>query len=105
MTPTPPARSHNVASRTNQYAVAKDYLIPPETSKIHPGNTNTITDAGATRFGSLPEPVLQMMAGGVAGCAVWVPPVYFLDVVKTRMQTAEPGVYRNSWDCFRQTVR
>lgn len=46
-----------------------------------------------------------MLAGGVAGCVHWLPPVYWLDVVKTRMQTAEPGVYHGVWDCYVKTVR
>lgn len=46
-----------------------------------------------------------MLAGGVAGCAIWLPPVYCLDVIKTRMQTAQDGVYRGVWDCLVKTVR
>lgn len=53
----------------------------------------------------LPEPMLQMLAGGVAGCATWLPPMYFVDVIKTRMQSAEAGVYHGAWDCFKKTVR
>ncbi|CAB1107524.1 unnamed protein product [Ectocarpus sp. CCAP 1310/34] len=34
---------------------------------------------------SVPEPALQMLAGGIAGCATWLPPVYCLDVIKTRI--------------------
>lgn len=63
-----------------------------------PGRTGTGTM-------NLPDPVLQMLAGGVAGCVHWLPPVYCLDVVKTRMQTAEPGVYHGMWDCYVKTVR
>ena len=40
-----------------------------------------------------------MLAGGLAGCVTWLPPVYSLDVVKTRVQTALPGTYRDPWDC------
>ncbi|CBJ29814.1 carnitine/acylcarnitine carrier protein [Ectocarpus siliculosus] len=54
---------------------------------------------------SVPEPALQMLAGGIAGCATWLPPVYCLDVIKTRLQSAEPGVYGGTWDCLRKTVR
>lgn len=79
---------------SHQYDVAKNYLIPPgrDTDK----NTNSLP---------VPEPLLQMLAGGIAGCASWLPPLYSVDVIKTRMQTAEPGVYKNGWDCFRQTLR
>eukprot|EP00752_Nemacystus_decipiens_P004844 g4408.t1 len=72
------------------YAVTKAYLIPP--------------DRGAADTG-LPEPLLQMLAGGVSGCAAWLPPLYCVDVIKTRMQSAEPGVYKGAWDCFKKTVR
>lgn len=48
---------------------------------------------------------MQVLAGGVAGCAMWLPPVYCLDVIKTRMQTARDGVYRGVWDCLVKTVR
>ncbi|CAM9458427.1 unnamed protein product, partial [Ectocarpus fasciculatus] len=54
---------------------------------------------------SLPEPAVQMLAGGIAGCATWLPPVYCLDVIKTRVQSAKPGMYRGSWDCLKKTVR
>ena len=53
----------------------------------------------------IPEPVQQMIAGGLAGCASWLPPVYCLDVVKTRIQTAEPGVYSSMGDCAAKTWR
>ncbi|CAM9460092.1 unnamed protein product [Pylaiella littoralis] len=72
------------------YEVAKGYLMPPNRARTS---------------SSLPDPVLQMLAGGVAGCVHWLPPVYWLDVVKTRMQTAEPGVYHGVWDCYVKTVR
>eukprot|EP00903_Cladosiphon_okamuranus_P012378 g11601.t1 len=70
------------------YEIAKVYLLPSD-------RTSTIA----------PEAVLQVLAGGVAGCAMWLPPVYCLDVIKTRMQTAQDGVYRGVWDCLVKTVR
>ncbi|CAM9876139.1 unnamed protein product [Scytosiphon promiscuus] len=70
------------------YAMAKDFLIPKDGPRMN-----------------IPEPMLQMVSGGVAGCATWVPPVYFFDVIKTRMQTAEPGVYNGVLDCLTKTVR
>lgn len=73
----------------SQYEVTKDLLIR----------------RSRTGKSSVPEPALQMLAGGIAGCATWLPPVYCLDVIKTRIQSAEPGVYRGSWDCLRKTVR
>lgn len=54
---------------------------------------------------AMPEPAQQMIAGGLAGCAIWLPPVYCLDVIKTRMQTAEPGVYSGVGDCAAKTWR
>ncbi|CAM9418940.1 unnamed protein product [Choristocarpus tenellus] len=59
-----------------------------------PGGGNTVL-----------SPFLLMAAGGIAGTAQWLPPVYFLDVIKTRMQTAEGGVYRGAWDCAVKTFR
>ncbi|CAM9462708.1 unnamed protein product [Scytosiphon promiscuus] len=81
------------------YELAKDWLLPPteRDSSIRPSST--------TAKRALPEPMLQMLAGGLAGCAIWLPPVYSLDVVKTRMQTAVPGLYRGVLDCFLKTVR
>eukprot|EP00752_Nemacystus_decipiens_P002013 g1933.t1 len=70
------------------YEIVKDWLMLP-------GRVST----------GVPEAVLQVLAGGVAGCAMWLPPVYCLDVVKTRMQTAQDGVYRGMWDCLVKTVR
>ena len=49
--------------------------------------------------GKVPDAVIHMLAGGLAGCVTWLPPVYSLDVVKTRVQTALPGTYRGPWDC------
>lgn len=80
-----------------QYEVAKDYLLPPTER-----NSSRSRSAGTA---VVPEPVLQMLAGGLAGCAIWLPPVYCLDVIKTRMQTAVPGVYGGVVDCLAKTVR
>ena len=30
----------------------------------------------------------------------WLPPLYCVDVMKSRMQSAEPGVYKNLLDCM-----
>lgn len=54
---------------------------------------------------SVPEPILQMLSGGLAGCMIWLPPVYSLDVIKTRMQTAKPGKYSGVVDCAVKTWR
>ncbi|CAN0399550.1 unnamed protein product [Ectocarpus sp. 12 AP-2014] len=70
------------------YEIAKDYFLPPD-------RTST----------AVPEPMLLALAGGLAGCAMWLPPTYCLDVIKTRMQTAEPGVYRGVRDCLMKTLR
>lgn len=48
---------------------------------------------------------IMLLAGGIAGCATWMPPVYFLDVLKTRMQTAPQGTYVSNWDCVVKTWR
>ncbi|CAM9366183.1 unnamed protein product [Ascophyllum nodosum] len=71
------------------YAIAKDFLIPEDPA----------------RRSKIPEPMLQIIAGGLAGCATWMPPVYTLDVIKTRIQTAAPGTYSGMWDCTIKTWR
>lgn len=43
--------------------------------------------------------VAQFLAGGLAGCIQWLPPIYCIDVVKSRMQTAPRGYYRGVSDC------
>ena len=48
---------------------------------------------------------VTMLAGGSAGALVWLPPSYCFDVVKSRIQYARPGQYRNTWDCIRQTYQ
>ncbi|CAM9458360.1 unnamed protein product, partial [Hapterophycus canaliculatus] len=79
------------------YELAKDLLLP-STEQTSSRRASTTTTA-------VPQPVLQMLAGGLAGCAIWLPPVYCLDVIKTRMQTAAPGVYGGVRDCFVKTSR
>ena len=73
----------------SQYVIAKDFLIPEDPA----------------RRSKIPEPMLQIIAGGLAGCATWMPPVYTLDVIKTRIQTAAPGTYSGMWDCTIKTWR
>lgn len=53
----------------------------------------------------IPDQVVQLAAGGIAGCASWLPPIYCVDVIKTRMQTARPGQYTSTWDCVVKTWR
>eukprot|EP00951_Prasinocladus_malaysianus_P013017 scaffold97798_cov43-Prasinocladus_malaysianus.AAC.1 len=43
-------------------------------------------------------------AGGCAGVLQWAP-TYPLDVLKTRVQAAAPGTYRNLWHCAADSVR
>jgi solute carrier family 25 (mitochondrial carnitine/acylcarnitine transporter), member 20/29 len=38
-------------------------------------------------------------------CEQWLPPFYCIDVVKSRMQSAEPGVYSNAWNCVVKSYR
>lgn len=48
----------------------------------------------------LPNPLAaQFLAGGTAGVMQWLPPVYCLDVIKSRMQTAPKGFYSGVGDC------
>ena len=46
-----------------------------------------------------------MLAGGIAGTVQWFPPIYCMDVIKSRMQSALPGVYSGTWDCFKKSYR
>ncbi|TFJ86164.1 hypothetical protein NSK_002372 [Nannochloropsis salina CCMP1776] len=50
-------------------------------------------------------PHLLLLAGGVAGTVQWLPPFYCLDVLKSRMQSALPGVYDNVWDCAKKSYQ
>lgn len=50
-------------------------------------------------------PHLLMMAGGIAGTVQWLPPFYCADVLKSRMQSAAPGVYSSVWDCAVKSYR
>ncbi len=47
------------------------------------------------------------VAGAGAGIAAWLPPVYQMDVIKTRIQTQdfERPQYRGAVDCFRHVVK
>jgi solute carrier family 25 (mitochondrial carnitine/acylcarnitine transporter), member 20/29 len=42
------------------------------------------------------------LAGGLAGTAQWLPPMYCIDVVKSRIQGAPSGTYKGIMDCARQ---
>ncbi|CAI2170568.1 11680_t:CDS:10 [Funneliformis geosporum] len=49
------------------------------------------------------NPAAILFAGGMAGVAMWaiaIPP----DVIKSRLQTAPPGTYKNALDCLRKTI-
>jgi solute carrier family 25 carnitine/acylcarnitine transporter 20/29 len=41
----------------------------------------------------------QFLAGGTAGTIQWLPPIYCIDVIKSRMQTAPQGYYKGLADC------
>jgi hypothetical protein len=41
----------------------------------------------------------QFLAGGTAGVMQWLPPIYFTDIIKSRMQTAPLGTYRGVLHC------
>lgn len=45
--------------------------------------------------------VVQALAGGTAGVVQWLPPFYFTDVIKSRMQTSPKDKYKNTWHCAR----
>lgn len=43
--------------------------------------------------------MVNFLAGGSAGVAQWFPPIFWFDVLKSRMQTAPKGYYTGLWDC------
>lgn len=53
---------------------------------------------------SKPSLSATLLAGGLAGMVNWTVAIPF-DVLKSRLQTAPEGKYRNLWDAYRQLVR
>jgi len=51
------------------------------------------------------HPMYLMISGGIAGTLHWMPPIFCIDVIKSRMQSAMPGMYKNTWDCIVKTYR
>ena len=47
----------------------------------------------------------QACAGGTAGVLSWLPPVFSVDVVKTRLQSAPTGTYSGMWDCAKKSYK
>ena len=41
----------------------------------------------------------------MAGTVQWMPPIYWFDVLKSRMQSALPGTYSSTYDCYRQLMQ
>lgn len=48
--------------------------------------------------------LVQFLAGSTAGVVQWLPPIYFADVLKSRMQTAAPGRYDSVMSCVREIL-
>lgn len=46
-----------------------------------------------------------LLAGGIAGTAQWLPPIYCFDVIKTKMQTAQPGQFSSIVDTYHKTIK
>ncbi|CAM9518761.1 unnamed protein product [Discosporangium mesarthrocarpum] len=70
-----------------------------------PSGGSSSSSSNNTGRGVNTHPLILMAAGGIAGTVTWLPPVYMLDVVKTRMQTAPVGLYQSTWDCAVKTYR
>ena len=51
-------------------------------------------------LGDLPA---QAIAGGTADAFSWLPPIFCIDVLKTKMQSAPRGTYKNVIDCARKS--
>lgn len=45
---------------------------------------------------------MNFLAGGTAGVVQWLPPIFWFDVLKSRMQTAPKGHYSGLWDCTKK---
>ncbi|GMI03448.1 hypothetical protein TrLO_g6332 [Triparma laevis f. longispina] len=59
---------------------------------------------------STPSDLVPVIAGGVSGVLIWMPPFYSFDVIKTRLQVerfSNGGVpeYKGFWDCVRKSYR
>ena len=59
---------------------------------------------------STPSDIVPIIAGGVSGVLIWMPPFYSFDVIKTRLQVerfSNGGVpeYKGFWDCVRKSYR
>jgi len=62
-----------------------------------------VTKRLLTPANSTLNPAAVLFAGGMAGVAMWsiaIPP----DVIKSRLQSAPPGTYKNAFDCLRKTI-
>jgi len=46
--------------------------------------------------------LVQLLSGGIAGLVQWMPPIYYADIIKSRMQVALPGQYSSVWDCAKK---
>lgn len=73
-------------------------------NKDNTGNSTHTNKASSSSSASLP-PHLLLLAGGVAGTIQWLPPFYCIDVIKSRMQSALPGVYTSAWDCAKKSYQ
>lgn len=59
---------------------------------------------GANSIDELP-PIAIAGAGAIAGAAQWLPPLYSLDVIKSRVQAAPHGTYDGIIDCARSCYK
>ncbi len=53
-------------------------------------------------LGDIPS---QAIAGGAAGAFTWLPPIFCIDVVKTKLQSAPAGTYTGMIDCFQKSLK
>ncbi len=51
------------------------------------------------------ENVVPVIAGGMTGLIQWLPPTYFIDVIKSKMQTSLRDSSEGVIECFRKTFR
>ena len=49
--------------------------------------------------------ISPIFAGGCAGAMIWVPPLYSIDVIKTRLQSSPVGTYNGFIDCAAKSYK
>lgn len=70
---------------------------------VYHGAKLFLTDEGQSAD-AIPAHKLAL-AGAFAGVIQWLPPMYSVDVIKSRIQSSKPGTYKGIMDCAVKSVR